>query len=161
MGLDYRIVSIGIIIMFFTGMMPFSAMVILSFVGTETLVLGIKEIFFYLGWFINPIIMIIAAIVVMRVSNSSEFLRGVLTGIILALTYTIVILVIQVTFTPGGPQFLPFSGIEMPEGYMESFYDLILKAYIFSIAGGLRGAYSTSRRTIKKTSGESFLAGAS
>lgn len=160
MALNFKALSIGIIVMFVTGMMPFSAMIILSIVGAEILVIGIQQISFYLGWFINPVMMIITGIIVMRISNSREPSRGVLAGIIMALTYTAVILVIQLTFAPEGPQFLPFSGIEMPEGYMNIFYEMILKAYIFCIAGGIIGAYSVSRHTEKKTGEESVLGGA-
>ncbi len=159
MALSFKTLSIGIIVMFVTGMMPFSAIIILSIMGAEVLVTGIQQIFFYLGWFINPVMMVITGIIVMRISNSWELSRGVLAGIIMALTYTVVILVIQLTFTPGGPQFLPFSGIEMPGGYMNIFYEMILKAYIFCIAGGLIGAYSVSRHTEKKTKGESVPGG--
>ncbi len=157
MGLDSRIISIGIIVMFLAAMMPYSALIILSLIGTEVMILGIREIFFYLGWFINPVLMIVTGIIVMRVSRSSEYSRGMLAGIILALTYTAVVLLIQLTFTPEGPMVLPFSGINMPEGYMNSFYELIIKAYVFCIAGGLTGAYSASRIGKKGTSGESFL----
>jgi len=152
MPLSLKTMSIGIIVMFFTAMMPFSAMIILSIVGGEVLVLGIQEIGFYLSWFINPVIMIILGIIVMRISNSQELSRGVFAGIIMAVTYTIVTLGMQISFTPEGAQFLPF-GIEITSAYMFSFSDMIIKAYIFCIAGGLFGAYSVSRGGVKPEGG--------
>lgn len=145
MGLNFKVMSIGIIVMFFTAMMPFSALIILSILGGEVLVLGIQEIFFYLGWLINPIIMIIAGIVVVRIADAPELSRGLLAGVILALTYTIVLLGMQVAFTPEGPLVLPFSGIELTGAYMLPFSDMIIKAYVFCILGGLLGAYSVQK----------------
>lgn len=145
MGLNRRALGIGAILMFFTGMMPFSAMVVLSIMETEVLVLGIHEILFYLGWFINPVLMIIAGVLVMRSSASREYSQGLLAGVVLALVYTAVIMFMQVNFTPQSPLLLPFSGIKMPETYLGSFYELIIKAYVFCILGGIIGAYSVRR----------------
>lgn len=145
MNLNYRILGIGIIIMFFTAMMPFSAMILLSLTDTEILVLGIQQIFFFLGWFINPIIMIITGIVIMRMSDSDEYTTGLLTGVILGSFYTALTLFLQFNFVPEAPQVLPLSGVEMITSYMGSFYELIIKAYIFSVIGGLLGAYSIRR----------------
>ena len=88
----------------------------------------------------------------MRISNSGELSRGVLAGIIMAVTYTIVTLGMQISFTPEGAQFLPF-GIVISSAYMFSFSDMIIKAYIFCIAGGLFGAYSVSRQAYKPEGG--------
>jgi hypothetical protein len=154
MPLSSNSLSVGIIVMFVTAMMPFSAMIILSLAGEEALILGLKEIYFYLGWFINPIIMIIASVIVMRMSAPSGYSRGILAGLILALVYTAVITGIQLNFTPeGGPPLLPFSGIAMPDTYISYLYELVIKAYVFCIAGGLLGAYTISRQGYKPEGG--------
>jgi hypothetical protein len=145
MSLDRRIMSVGIIVLVFTAMLPFSAIVMLSMAGPEAMSQGIQNIFFYLGWFINPIIMIIAGIIVMRLSHSREFSRALLAGIILGLVYTLAILGIQFTFISEGSAFLPISDSEIPGGLASLLHGLVPGAWAFCIAGCLLGAFTVSR----------------